>query len=167
MRMARPSERDIDTAGELIQVLDIIDAHWGGPSAIDGPQDLTEALADDDFDADDKSHLQGLYNHLAKLLRRSPNFHGRVIGGMCYVICYDRNAFLDPASSTLDFHPDIRDGLKLLAQQRRDFLPSLERRAREAVAEVIERAAARHLREMAASWAAPGRSQVRIVRSPA
>lgn len=154
MGMAKPSERDIDTAGELLQVLDTIDGRWGGPSSTDGPQDLMEALVDDDFDADDKSHLQGLYNHLAKLLRRSPNFHGRVIGGMCYVICYDRNAFLDPSSSTLDFHPDILEGLKLLAQQRRDFLPRLERRAREAIAEVIEQAAARHLREMAATWAA-------------
>lgn len=153
MKMAKPSSRDIDAAGELMQVLDAIDCHWGGPSSTGGPGDLMEALGDDDFDADDRSHLQALYNHLAKLLRMSPNFHGRVIGGMCYVICYDRNAFLDPASKTLDFHPDIQEGLKLLAQQRRDFLPSLERRAREAVVEVVELAAARHLREMAATWA--------------
>lgn len=153
MKMAKPSSRDIDAAGELMQVLDAIDSHWGGPSSTGGPRDLMDALGDEDFDADDRSHLQALYNHLAKLLRMSPNFHGRVIGGMCYVICYDRNAFLDPASKTLDFHPDIQEGLKLLAQQRRDFLPSLERRAREAVVEVVELAAARHLREMAATWA--------------
>ncbi|WP_019573408.1 hypothetical protein [Curvibacter lanceolatus] len=40
------------------------------------------------------------------------------------------------------------EGLELLAAKRADFLPSLERQARAAVAETIERAAARHLAEM-------------------
>lgn len=167
MKMAKPSERDIDAAGELLQVLDTIDSRWGGPSSVHGPQDLFEDLGEEDFDAADPSHLQALYNHLARLLRRARNFHGRVIGGMCYVICNERNAFLDPASRTLDFHPDILKGLELLSQQRRDFLPSLERRAREAVAEAIELSAARHLREMAASWAPAGRAETQKAGRPA
>lgn len=148
MKMAKPSARDIAAAGELLQVLDFIDTRWGGPLPTGGPENLHE-LGADDFDCDDKRHLQALYNHLAGLLRRAPSFHGRVIGGMCYVICYDRNAILDPAQDVLDLHPDIRAGLDLLAAQRRDFIPSLERQARAAVAEAIEAAAARHLREMA------------------
>lgn len=147
MKMAKPSRRDIDAAGDLLQALDFIDDRWGGPWPTDGPESLHEL--GEAFDSDDKRHLQALYNHLASLLRRAPNFYGRVIGGMCYVICYERNAILDPAQDVLDLHPDIRAGLDLLAAQRRDFIPSLERQARAAVAEVIDVAAARHLREMA------------------
>lgn len=43
---------------------------------------------------------------------------------------------------------DLDAGLELLRQQRADFLPKLEREARAAVADTIERAAARHLTEM-------------------
>lgn len=153
MKMAKPSRRDIDAAGDLLQALDFIDARWGGPRPTDGPDNLHEL--GEDFDRDDERHLQALYNHLAGLLRRAPNFHGRVIGGMCYVICYDRNAILDPAQDVLDLHPDILDGLRLLEARRRDFIPSLERQARAAVAEVIEAAASRHLREMAAQHGEP------------
>ncbi|KRC36275.1 hypothetical protein [Acidovorax sp. Root219] len=150
MKMAKPTERDIDTAGELLQVLDVIDKHhrWGGPQLADGPKDLFKALGDDEFDEDDPEHLQALYNHLAKLLRRSSNFHGRVIGGMCYVVCWDHNRILDPAQDVLDLHPDLRAGLVMLERHRADFLPRLEREARAAVASTIDAAAARHKLEM-------------------
>lgn len=46
---------------------------------------------------------------------------------------------------------DLDAGMELLAQQRADFLPRLERDARAAVADTIERAAARHLAEMKGS----------------
>jgi len=149
MKMAKPSARDIDAAGDLMQALDFIDTRWGGPWPTDGPENLHEL--DEDFDRDDERHLQALYNHLAGLLRRAPNFHGRVIGGMCYVICWDRNCILDPGQDVLELHPDLRAGLALLRQHRADFLPRLEREARAAVAGAIERAAARHLTEMQAT----------------
>jgi len=67
---------------------------------------------------------------------------------MCGVICYDKNQFLDPGVDHLELHPDVRAGLDLLAQQRADFFPRLERDARAALAETVERAAARHMQEM-------------------
>lgn len=101
-----------------------------------------------EFDCDDQEHLQALYNSLAKLLRTAPNFYGRVLGGMCHVICYDRNQILDPALDHLELHPDLLAGLCLLKAQRADFLPNLERAARAAVASTIDAAATRHLAEM-------------------
>ena len=158
MRMSKPSSRDIDAGGELLQVLDAIDERWGGPWPIHGaPEDLPKFLSDEDesFDSDNRKHLQVLYNHLAKLLRTAPNFHGRVLGGMCYVICWDKNKILDPALGYLELHPDILAGLELLAAQRADFLPKLERDARAAVHSTIECAVARHLNEMQAQCKAP------------
>lgn len=156
MRMAKPSARDIDAAGELHWILTNIDGRFGGPWETDGPDSLRKLLEPDgedgewtNFDEDDPSHLQALYNSLAKLLRGAPNFYGRVIGGMCYVICYDKNQILDPSVDYLELHPDIREGLVLLQAQRDDFLPRLEREARAAVAATVEAAAQRHLVEMA------------------
>lgn len=151
MKMAKPNARDIDAGGELLQILDAIDERWGGPWPIYGvPEDLLKFLNDEDesFDSDNKKHLQVLYNHLAKLLRTAPNFHGRILGGMCYVICWDKNQILDPALDHLELHPDLLAGLRLLNAQRADFLPRLGREARAAVAETIEKAVDRHLIEM-------------------
>ncbi|MBL8355693.1 MAG: hypothetical protein JNM01_12765 [Delftia acidovorans] len=154
MRMAKPAARDIDAADELHWILSAIDSR-SGPWETDGPESLRALLepGDDtenwiDFDCDERMHLQALYNSLAKLLRRAPNFYGRVIGGMCHVICWDRNQILDPADDCLALHPDLRAGLRLLQDQRADFLPRLEREARAAVASTIEAAAARHVAEM-------------------
>ena len=90
----------------------------------------------------------GPLNSLTQLLRTAPGFACRVIFGMCGVICYDKNQFLDPGVDHLELHPDVRAGLDLLAQQRADFFPRLERDARAALAETVERAAARHIQEM-------------------
>lgn len=158
MKMAKPSARDIAAADELHWILSAIDTHWGGPWGTDGPQSLRgllEPSSDDeewtDFDRHSRKHLEALYNSLAELLRTAPNFYGRVIGGMCHVICWDRNQILDPGVNYLELHPDIRAGLRLLEAQRADFLPQLERDARAAVAKTIEDATARHLGEMAAT----------------
>lgn len=125
MHMAKPSEQDIEAADELHQILMAIDARWGGPWPTQGPKDLPAAIGEDehgwnteDFDPDEPAHLQGLYNHLAKLLRQAPNFYGRVLGGMCHVICWDKNRILDPELDHLELHPDIREGLRLLADAK-------------------------------------------------
>lgn len=161
MRMAKPSSRDIDAADELHWVLSAIDTRFGGPWETDGPSSLRALLEPDeedsnwtDFDADDPRHLQALYNSLAKLLRTAPNFYGRVLGGMCHVICYGKNQILDPADDCLALHPDLAAGLELLKEQRANFLPGLEKSARAAVADTIELAAARHLAEMKERWKA-------------
>lgn len=108
MKMAKPSARDIEAAEELMQVLQLIDARFGGPWANpDAGESLSELLKDGEreFDYDNATHLQTLYNNLAHLLRTAPNFHGRVISGMCHVIMYEKNEILDPESDCIDLHP--------------------------------------------------------------
>lgn len=125
MKMAKPTPRDIEAAGELLGILETINCRFGGPWPTDGPASLDEALKADDgnsvaFDADNRQHLKGLYNSLAKLLRTAPNFHNRVIGGMCYVILYDMNQIVDPDADTLEMHPRFA-----LLEQQRDALLSI------------------------------------------
>jgi hypothetical protein len=146
MKMAKPSQRDLDAGMDLLGILNTIDTRFGGPWPTEGPKSINDL--EGDFDCDNKSHLQALYNSLAELLRTAPGFSGRVIFGMCGVICYEKNQFLDPAQDVLAMHPDVLAGLDLLQQHRADFLPRLEREARAAVRQTIDRAAARHLAEM-------------------
>lgn len=116
MKMAKPSEKDIDAAGELMRLLDTIDERFGGPWSIpEESTDLFEFLGEECFDSDNTQHLQVLYNHLAKLLHEAPNFQGRVIGGMCYVIMYDKNEIIDPNDDCLALHPKLRGLLNNLA----------------------------------------------------
>ena len=108
MKMAKPSARDIEAAEELMQVLQLIDARFGGPWANpEAGENLSELLdaGENNFDSDNITHLQTLYNNLARLLRTAPNFHGRVISGMCHVIMYEKNEILDPESDCIDLHP--------------------------------------------------------------
>lgn len=142
MKMAKPSARDIDAAGDLMALLSDLSRGYYPDRDADGPTY---------FDSDDFEHLKRLHQLIESLLERAPGFPGRVIGGMCYVICWDHNCILDPAQDVLDLHPDLRAGLVLLGQQRADFMPRLERAARAAVAHGIEQAAARHLVEMRAA----------------
>lgn len=145
MRVAKPLPLDIHAAGELMALL-IAVSNGYYPGNGNGDDD------DDDeptwFDQDDPNHLLRLYEKLSAIVELAPGFPTRVIGGMCYVICWDQNQILDPADDCLALHPDLVAGLALLNRERADFLPRLEREARMAVADTIERAAARHLAEM-------------------
>lgn len=108
MKMAKPSDRDKEAAEELMQILQLIDARFGGPwPNPDAGENLSELLKDgeEEFNSDNTTHLQTLYNNLARLLRTAPNFHGRVISGMCHVIMYEKNEILDPESDCIDLHP--------------------------------------------------------------
>ena len=155
MKMAKPNRRDIDAADELHWILSAIDERWGGPWGTDGPESLRQLLEPNedssgwsDFDGDNRDHLKALYNSLCTLLRTAPNFYGRVLTGMCHVICWTENQIIDPALDYLELHPDLIAGQKLLADYRANFLPNLEQMARDAVAETIEAAVTRHLSEM-------------------
>jgi hypothetical protein len=92
-------------------VLNAIVGRSGGPWPAKGHPDLSTALIDEDFDRDNHSHLQALYNSLAKLLRENPGFPGRVIGGMCAVICYQPNELIDLEAQHLDLHPRLRSAV--------------------------------------------------------
>lgn len=108
MKMAKPSARDIEAAEELHQVLQMLDARFGGPfQNHEAGDDLAMLLdnGDNAFDSYNLQHLQTLYNHLARLLRTAPNFYGRVIGGMVWVIMNEANQILDPESDCIDLHP--------------------------------------------------------------
>ena len=108
MKMAKPSARDVKAAEELLQVLQLIDAHFGGPLANPAAgESLSELLKDgeEEFDSENERHLQTLYNNLVRLLRTAPSFHGRVISGMCHVIMYEKNQIIDPESDVIDLHP--------------------------------------------------------------
>lgn len=108
MKMAKPSAHDIEAAEELLQILQMIDARFGGPWANpDAGESLSELLQDgeEEFDCDNTTHLQTLYNNLARLLRTTPAFYGRVISGMCHVIMYEKNKIIDPDSDCIDLHP--------------------------------------------------------------
>lgn len=108
MKMAKPSARDVEAAEELLQVLQLIDARFGGPwPDPDAPESLEDALNHEAFDSDNERHLKALYNNLARLLRTAPNFHGRVISGMCHVIMNEKNQIIDPESDVIDLHPHL------------------------------------------------------------
>ena len=108
MKMAKPDANDIAAAEELMQVLQLIDARFGGPwSDPEAGDSLSELLdnGEEVFDSDNGLHLRTLYNNLARLLRDAPNFYARVISGMCHVIMNEKNQILNPDSDTIDLHP--------------------------------------------------------------
>lgn len=100
MKMAKPSKRDIDAAGEMLGLLHAIDR--GNYPARDDEED-----APDRFDEDDPDHLRAFYDAVMATLASGPGWPGRVIGGMCYVIMYDKNEIIDPASDVIELHPKL------------------------------------------------------------
>jgi hypothetical protein len=102
MKMAKASEKDIDAAGELMRILnDISGGHY---PAKDG--EYTEDIPTF-FDPDDKAHLRHFYDLVDATLDKAPGYPGRIIGGMCYVILYDKNEIVDPDADTLELHPKL------------------------------------------------------------
>lgn len=105
MKMAKASERDIDAAGDLMALLNTIDDGYypAEPGDEDAPLH---------FDEDDKDHLRLFYDKVKALLDRAPGFPGRVIGGMCYVIMYDKNEIIDPNADVIELHPKLQKALE-------------------------------------------------------
>lgn len=105
MKMAKPSAQDVKAAEELLHVLQLI-AAWGGPwPNPTAGENLCELLNNGEtaFDYANTTHLQTLYNNLARLQRTA--CPARVISGMCHVIMYEKNEILDPESDCIDLHP--------------------------------------------------------------
>lgn len=106
MKMAKPSERDIDAAGDLMSILNDIDRGYY-------PERGAKEDAPTWFDEDDPEHLRAFYDAVKATLDKGPGYPGRVIGGMCYVIMWDKNEIVDPNSDTIDLHPKLVKALEL------------------------------------------------------
>ena len=98
MKMAKPSARDIDAAGELMSLLDQVD-RGDYPGDQDGAPDF--------FDPDSSKHLRAFYDAVMATMEKAPGYVCRVIGGMCYVIMYDNNEIIDQNSDVIDLHPKL------------------------------------------------------------
>jgi hypothetical protein len=110
VKMAKASERDIDAAGNLMSLLHQIDRG-------DYPNLDEDAEVPEWFDVDDREHLRAFYDAVMSTLEKAPGYPARVIGGMCYVIMYDANEIVDPASDTLDLHPRIVAALQAVEEK--------------------------------------------------
>lgn len=120
MKMAKADEKDIDAAGDAMSVLsDITSGYY--PSR-------DEEGAPTFFDEDDPEHLRKFYNLMNATLDKAPGWPGRVIGGMCYIILYDKNRIVDPDADVLELHPRFNK----VAQERDELLEALKE-AREAL----------------------------------
>lgn len=101
MKMAKASGRDIDAAGDAMSVLnDIASGYY--------PRRDGDDCEDTFFDPDDPAHLRKFYELIAATLDTAPGWPGRVIGGMCHVIMFDKNRIVDLASDVLDLNPRFR-----------------------------------------------------------
>ncbi len=122
MKMAKASEQDIDAAGDAMSVLN--DISRGYYPARDGEEDEPTFFDPDDFD-----HLRRFYDLMNRTLDAAPGWPGRVIGGMCYVIMFDKNEIVDPNADTLELHPKLVAATKqveALKKSLNDAATSLE-----------------------------------------
>lgn len=116
--MAKPSQKDIEAAEALCQALNAIDERnrWGTDTISNCPS-FDQLIEDDEFNPDDQEHLGALYNKLMTLMGENPSFHNRVISGMCHVIMYEKNQFIDPDADTLQFHPRFGEMAEALERE--------------------------------------------------
>jgi hypothetical protein len=122
MKMAKPTQKDIDAAGNAMAML--IDISSGYYPARDGDEEDGTYF----FDPDKFEHLRSLYDLIEATLDAAPGWPVRIIGGMCFVVMFDKNQIIDPNSDTLQLHPRFsevkkqRDELlELLKEMVRDF----------------------------------------------
>jgi hypothetical protein len=103
--MAKPSEKDIEAAGDLMSILTDIDKGYY-------PERGAKEGAPTWFDEEDPEHLRAFYEAIKGTLERGPGFPGRVIGGMCYVIMWDENQIVDPAADVIELHSRLVEALR-------------------------------------------------------
>lgn len=132
MKMAKASETDITAAGDAMSVLNDISSGYYPKRGDDEDQPTF-------FDADNPAHLRHFYELINATLDISPGWPGRVIGGMCFVILYEKNEILDPSSDVLELHPKFDK----LREQRDQMLAALKGVVRVADRETVEFDAAR------------------------
>lgn len=139
MKMAKASARDIDAAGNAMSILNDISS--GYYPARDADDELAPIL----FDPFDRDHLYRFYELMNDTLEKAPGWPARVIGGMCYVILFDKNKIVDPAADTLEIHPrfeEVAAQLKELVAATKEVIRISDRqhdawdRAKAAIAKV-------------------------------
>lgn len=119
MKMTKPSPADIDAAGDLMAVLSDIGSGYYPKAGEDGPTF---------FDEDDTDHLRHLHQLIVESLNKAPGWPGRVIGGMCFVVMYDKNQIIDQDDDCLALHPRFakveaeREQLRTLLAKARNQL---------------------------------------------
>lgn len=101
MKMAKASEKDIEAAGDLMSILSDLDCNYYPAKIADGEDDPMF------FDEEDPKHLRAFYDAVKGTLDRAPGWPGRVIGGMCFVILYEKNEIVDPNSDVIELHPRL------------------------------------------------------------
>lgn len=109
MKMAKPSEKDIDVAGDALAMFSALS---------DGNYDFLNDNEDDDsfdFNCEKREHLEKFYNFIVAISNKSSNWYGRVIGGMCYVIMNENNELIDPNLDVIELHPKIKAALEFQA----------------------------------------------------
>lgn len=100
MKMAKADKKDIEAADQLMSLLHALSSGLH-PSSIQGDGNTHS----EPFDPDDSDHLRALYDALDAIIESAPGMPGRIIGGMCHVILWDKNKIVDPDADTLEIHP--------------------------------------------------------------
>lgn len=106
MKMAKPSEKDIEVAGDALAMFDAIN---------DGNYYFLKKNEVDDefeFNSDNFEHLKKFHDFVVDISNKSRNWYGRVIGGMCYVIMNKDNELIDPDLDVIEIHPKIKAALE-------------------------------------------------------
>ncbi len=121
MKMAKASEKDIEAAGNAMSVLNDISSGYF-------PAREDDVDAPTFFDPEDRDHLVRFYDRIKATLDASPGWPNRIIGGMCFVVLYDKNEIVDPDDDCLALHPRFaavqaqRDALLAAAQAARAMI---------------------------------------------
>lgn len=153
MKMAKPNEDDVRAAEMLFRLLADI-AHGYYPHDDDADADKEPRYLDED----NWDHLRRVYDLLKQTLDIAPNWPGKVIGGMLWVIMNPDNQLLDGTKNVIELHPDLLKGLAIVQEQRATMLDRMESEARDSVAYLVEDLAYHQQREMALSAAARTRA---------
>jgi hypothetical protein len=109
MKMAKASVKDLENAITLCGMIEDIDRECY-------PRDANNEWPDDDpqwFDIDDPQHCQVFARRILNVSRGI----GRVIWGMNCMMNPENN-LIDPDADTLEFHPRVVAGWKLLDAQK-------------------------------------------------
>lgn len=115
MKMAKADDKDIDAAGNAMSVLSDISSGYY-------PKRDGDECDDMHFDEENPEHLRKFYDLMNATLDAAPGWPGRVIGGMCYVILFDKNRIVDPSADVLELHPRFAQ----VAQERDELLAALQ-----------------------------------------